>query len=464
MRWGRAVGTAVAALMVGAVGTACGGHAGKGAGDAAEGWPRLRQDNPQASYFLAPGGKAEDFNRYETILYAQNPRGRNELAAKDVVAVYDLSSLKGKVTIRRVGAGCTRKDWTVTCTTRDFYQQTYLDPFALSSARGAKTGPAGEVQERITSSNAGTVRHTRRVCIGKPDLLMAKHEPSTIPRSRRGFLPPLTPAFGNRGQVSPPGGFVLAVSLSQGTLAGEKYSNCFYTPDGKAAYCRFSGDLSPGTAFETDGPFRGATDPCCWVKGAYSYRVWPTGNPPGYGAGPSPQDRPGTGRRLGLKPIGIDTLPNGPGVLEFSSAGEPEADWTIDGITLRGRIGEQLTVAVPSARNLGPDKPDRHPTLAEVTLPEGVTLVPPQPDEQAEEEYCRYANEGRTVRCTQNPPWSYLRVRIDKEVRDARGTITVIDPTDSADPNPSNNTAPIKVQITAGIPHAGSGSAAPSAS
>lgn len=462
MRFGRAIVSAAVTLLVAAVGSGCADPAGKGArtgaGGTAGAWPKLRQDNPQASYFLAPDGKDEEFNRYDTILYAENPRGGKELSAKDVVAVYDLSSLKGKVTIRRVGHGCGRRDWTVRCTAGDFYQQTYVDPFVLDSVKGVPVGKAGRIEERITSSNAGTVQHTRQVYIGKPDLRMGEHTPYTVPDSRRGHLPPLTPAFGNRGQVAVPGGFVLTVSLSQGTFTGEKYGNCFYTRDGRTAHCRFSGALPPGAAFETDGPFRGSTDPCCRVKGSYSYSLWPAGDRPEYASGPSPQDRRGDGRALGLKPIDIAPLSKGTGILEFASAGKPHTDWTIDGITLRGRIGELLTVEVPSARSLGPDQPDRRPTLVKVTLPKGVTLVPQQPDEQAEEEYCTYASDGTTVQCTQNPPWSYLRVRIDERVPDAEGTVTVVNPDDgSVDPNPSNNTAPIRVQITDGSAASGTG-------
>ncbi|MFB6435278.1 hypothetical protein ACFCVY_00630 [Streptomyces sp. NPDC056411] len=455
MRWGRTVLVAVVTLLCAAAGTACGDTAGRRDGGA-EAPPKLRQFHPQAAYFLAPNGTGQESDRYQTVLYAENPRGSGERNAESVVAHYDLSSLKGKVTIRRVGGGCTRRDWTVSCRAGSFYQQTSLFPFALRPVKGVPVGAAGEVEERITSANAGTVTHVRQVYVGRPDLRTDRHAPYTLPRSQRGPLPPLTPAFGNRGEIAVPGGFVLAVSLSEGTFTGERYRNCSYNRDNTAAHCRFTGQLPPGKAFETDGPFRGATDPCCWVKGSYRYSLWPAGDPPEYGSGPSPEDRRGDGRVLGLKPIDIAGLPdNGDGVLEFTSEGKPEADWTIDGITLRGRIGEQLTVPVPSARNRGPDKPDRRPTAVEMTLPQGVTLVPPQPDEQAEEEYCRYASDGRTVRCTQNPPWSSLRVRIDEKVQDARGTLRVVEPADSVDPDPSDDTAPITVQITAGTPHTG---------
>jgi hypothetical protein len=438
--------TAAAALLAAAAGAGA-GTAVADPGSTSDAWPKLRQYNAQEFYFLAPEGKVESANRYTTILYAENPPGRDELDAKDVKAVYDLSSLEGKVTIDGVAGNCSRTDWTVACTLGDFYQQTYVDPFVLHSVKGVPVGEAGAVKERITSSNAGTVEHTRRVFIGKPDIRVGTHAPYTIPESERGSLPPITPAFGNDGQVALPGPLVLSVHLSwgAGTFTGEKYSNCFYSPDGRDAHCRFDQDLPPAAAFETDGAFRGTTDPCCRVKGAYTYAVWSTRNPPEYRTDPFEAGRKGDGRVLGLKPVGIDTLPGRvEGTMEYVSAGEWQADWTVDGITLRGKVGQTVEVPVPSARNLGPDEPEQRVEHLEVTLPEGVTLVP-QPHEEIE--YCQYAQDGRTAVCTQDSQWSYLKVRIDKKVEGARGTVKVVLPEGSADPDLSNNTAPVTLEI-----------------
>jgi hypothetical protein len=420
------------------------------------GRPVLRLDPPQQFHFVALTGDHGPADRYDTALTTRGTAA----TAHDVKAVYDLSALAGKVTLDALDERCVRAGWTVTCAVGDVRDTTRLFPFTLLPVEGVPAGEAGRVEERYTGSDADPLHHTRRVHLGRPEPRYGTHAPYTVPDAERGSLPPLTPVFANTGQVEAPAGVLLVVHTDDGDFAGERYSNCLYSTVSWSrgwAYCRFEDPLAPGTAFETDGAFRAVTDPCCRVKGTWSYQVLPLGDVP-FRWEDDGRGEYGDGRTLGLKPVGTGAAPNTRGLQEYVSAGRWHTDWQQPGITLTGRTGEITAVKVPSPRNLGPDDPAQlvppsDPSSYErelrvrVTLPEGVSLYPLQPHEQAEPQYCDYEKDGRTVSCTIGD-WSYLRVRLDRKVEGAEGTATVAFPGELTDPDLSNNTAPVTVDIT----------------
>lgn len=414
---------------------------------------KLRVDNPREFYFLPPDGAENTSNQYLTEL-AVDAVGAE---VRDVDVVYDLSSLKDKVTIDRLDHDCHRTDWVVTCADRDFTGSGLVAPFSLRSVKGVPLGEIGRIEESVTSSNAGSAEHTRRVFNGKPEPRYGTHASYTIPDSERGRFPDLSPVIGNAGQVPVPEGVLLHVGLSDDDFTGERYSNCSYRTyvgAGASAYCWFDTDLAPGTAYTTDGVFSGATDPCCRVKGRYYYSVFPLGN--------APRDwdkgTRGNGRVLGLKPIAASAAQQTYGSLPFISAGDWQTDWKQEPITLKGRIGQVTEVRVPFPQSLGPDNPwelyegtdgnvlERQ-LRVQVTLPEGVSLYPTQPGEQTEEDLCNYAEDGHTITCRVHE-WAYLRVRFDKKVEGAQGSATLVYPDTLKDPNLSNNTAPVYADIT----------------
>ncbi|MFF9285372.1 hypothetical protein [Streptomyces griseosporeus] len=460
MRFRRTLISAAAAGLLAtaaAAGTATATAAAASSAGSADG-PRLVVDPPQEYYFLAEDGGDNSANRYMTRLTVEN---RGAAAVENVQAVYDLSSLKDKVTIDRLGWKCTRTDWVVTCPVSPVYDWANPEPFALRSVKGLPLGELGQVHERFTSPDAAPAEHTRRVFNGRPEPRYGTHAPYTIPDSERGSFPKLTPVVGNAGRVAVPDGILLTVQVTDGAFTGERYSNCSYRSyvgSVTVASCRIKGELAPGTAYTTDGAFQGATDPCCRVKGAYYYDFSPLGNPPiGWDEG-----TPGTGRVLGLKPVDANTARQTRGVMDFISAGDWQTDFAQTPLTLTGKVGQIVEERVPWPRNLGPDDPaelmddgDWQRFLSRlrvtVTLPEGVSLYPLQPNEQREEDLCDYTQDRRTISCRLHD-WSYLRVRFDKKVEGAQGSLTVVYPNDLTDPNPSNNTAPLSVDITGTTP------------
>ncbi|MFE2262128.1 hypothetical protein [Streptomyces griseosporeus] len=450
MRFRRTLISAAAAGLLATAGAAATGTA--LAADAPQ--LKLQWDNPREFYFLPPDGAENTSNEYGTELRVDSVGAE----VHDVDIVYDLSSLKDKVTVDRLARGCHRTDWVVTCTDQDFTGSGLLSPFLLRSVKGVPLGEIGSIRESATSSNAGSAEHTRRVFNGKPEPRYGTHASYTIPDSERGRFPDLSPVIGNVGQVPVPEGVLLHVGLSDQDFTGERYSNCYYRTyqgAGASAYCWFATELAPGTAYTTDGVFSGATDPCCRVKGRYYYGLFPLGNPPrDWDKGTR-----GSGRVLGLKPVAASAAQQPYGTLPFISAGDWQTDWKQQPITLKGKLGKVTSVRVPYPQSLGPDNPwelydgadgidlERQMRV-EVTLPEGVSLYPTQPGEQTEEDLCDYAADGHTVTCRIHD-WAYLRVRFDKKVEGAQGSAKLVYPDDKLkDPDPSNNTAPVTADIT----------------
>ncbi|MGW7285019.1 hypothetical protein ACWGH4_05905 [Streptomyces sp. NPDC054847] len=467
---GRKAGLLAALATTALFGTALGAPA--QAAQAANDVTLIEMD-AQESYFARPDGTDVN-NRFQTILAVRQPGGGEERDAKNVVAVYDASALKGKVTLSGLGHRCTRQDHVVTCPQGDFYERTYVTPFRIKAVAGAEIGEAGPIKVTVTSDNAGTLTRSTRVFIGEHQPVYRAHAPYTVPESERGSLPAITPAFGNAGQVEMPTGVVMRVAVGDALdFTGERYSNCHY---GKAvAHCEFPGPLMPGTAYETDGDFDAVTETKRRVKGAYGYSVRPVGNLLEYTD--YRREPRGNGRVLGLKPVDIGTLSPGGGQLPFVTEGEWTTDWSFrdgdtpgdaSGVTLEGAVGSYAEVELPVARNLGPDNAgNTYVRQAVVTLPEGVSLATPEPGSHPSE--IGYCDAGRSadepIRCGLNNYSNVLRVHIDRKPEQGRpGTLTLVLPDGVNDPDLSNNTVPVRLEVTGDASPSASPSPAPSAS
>ncbi|MCB5164197.1 LPXTG cell wall anchor domain-containing protein [Streptomyces bambusae] len=411
--------------------------------------PELALYAPQDFHFVAPEGGPDAGNRFESVLYAKGRTASgDEINAEDVVAEFDASELKGKVTLSGLGVGCTAVDYVVTCRRGDFYQRTEVVPFTMVSVAGVPVGEAGTVRARFSSSNAGAFTHDTRVFVGKPKAALGAHPAYRIPVAQRRAAPPLTPAFGNEGQVAAPRGVLLYVRAAEAVFTGPRYSNCFYPQqrDTTYFYCAFpkAGGLKPGTAFRTEKPFTARTvhDQ---MKGGYEYRIETLGALPEYDRGYRKLVR-GTGQPLGLVSVPADTL-SGEGQYSFQSEDyEQGADWTVQGITVRGRVGDVVETDVPNPAVV-PEGP--RPSFVRVDLPEGTELELPGPGEgRPGVRYCGL-NEYQQVSC-EAAGKAVLRLRILKEVKGARGQLVLGSEPANGEVNPADNKAPVYLAVTPG--------------
>ncbi|MEU2787963.1 hypothetical protein [Streptomyces sp. NPDC007100] len=385
------------------------------------------------TYYLPLAGGAARPPAFDHAFAAGGSGSDEERTLKNVRAVFDLSGLRGKAGLRSVSAACKADGHLVTCPLADFYQRTELTPFQLETAPGAKKGESGSVRLTVTSSNAPAVRHTTRVVVGAPELTTRRFAPreKLTPGSELAF----TPAFGNKGEVPLDEGVSLQV-VAQGATLEARYDNCRYDrlDAPTRAQCDFPAGLPAGAAFEVADAFR-ATIGTTATSGSLSAQVWEIGDPPEY-AGLGGDAPHGTGATLRLRPVDGSGFGTGGAHLAFRTT--QTTDRKAVGFTIKGRTGEVVTTQVPSPGRL--------------TLPEGTTLVPLGPGEQDEALYCAHEKGGeqeRRAECPQGPDGfgTKLRVRIDRRVEGARGSITV--PYDPAeDPDEENNTAPVLMEYT----------------
>ncbi|TJZ52054.1 hypothetical protein FCH28_19620 [Streptomyces piniterrae] len=297
----------------------------------------------------------------------------------------------------------------------------------------------------MTSDNVPTVRHTTQLVVGAP--ILTVRQDAFLTEAKPGSELPLTPAFGNRGDTDIDDDLIIVVKAEKATLRG-RYGNCRYDKATSAtkAVCKISGPLPAGEAYETDGPITALTRKNA-RHGQISYGryrahdVLPTAELP-------PDSAPrGTGAPLGLRPVDgsggdFTALQHGEAetahdVLEFSTTDvhDPQAPE----VTIKGKVGEVVAIDV-----LG--KADYQGAMR-LTLPEGISLEGRREGEQSETLFCEYVEgENGLVECpSAGITMPELRVRIDKRVEGAQGTISVAE-SDPKDPDEENNTAPIKVE------------------
>ncbi|MEU9374219.1 hypothetical protein AB0D94_10655 [Streptomyces sp. NPDC048255] len=280
-----------------------------------------------------------------------------------------------------------------------------------------------------------------------------------LPDSGRGAPAPVTPAFVNTGPAAP-GDVWLLLSVDdfhvgeyQSPTLPAEFSNCSYAPRATEAYCRFPGPLVPGQGYETDAPFQAVNEECCRVRGTYTYQLWAHGSP-GRPTEASLGNFPkGTGARLGLRPVDAATLTGGEvGTMEYQTrdpAVHPGWRIPVRSLVLRGEAGGYVEQEIPFGRQTeGFPLP---PSTVRIELPEGTSLAPRKVGEHpSEETYCGVTQRtARTVTCHAGGDRTILRLRIDRRVEGARGTISV--PVPPGDPDPTDNVRPIELQVTGAV-------------
>ncbi|MFK8847435.1 hypothetical protein [Streptomyces sp. Ac-502] len=290
---------------------------------------------------------------------------------------------------------------------------------------------------------------------GRPSFTLRSHEPFVLPADdpeagrvdARAAVPRLTPAFENTGDVPAARGVVLAVKVGNAVFdvvgAAAGHDNCYYPVGGRSVFCEFPDAVPVGAAYETAEPLPAVTSDHATVEGAYRYAVWPLGDPPPYAEDYKSSGRRGSGPALGLVPVAGDTVEGG-GELRFASPSySKKADWKVKGVTLRGRVGEYATAEMA---NIGDGAGG-----VRVELPPGTSFAPLTSEERegtpSEISTCWQDDLDGHIQCGGQPNYEDLRVRIDRRVDGAEGKVSVREPIEG-DTDPTNNTAPIRLEIT----------------
>ncbi|MEU7185661.1 hypothetical protein [Streptomyces sp. NPDC045369] len=293
---------------------------------------------------------------------------------------------------------------------------------------------------------------------GKPVFTLRSHTPYVLPEENLPYgstgalegVPRLTPAFGNTGTAAAPRGVVLRVDLEDVQFPRNPgamvHDNCYYGVGGGTVFCEFPDAVPVGTAYETAEPLPWVTSSSDVVEGAYRYSVWPLGDPPPGTEDYKKLDARGSGPALGLVPVAVDSLKGG-GELRFAPPSRARADWSVKGITLRGRVGEYVTVGMEEVGHGG----DR----VRVDLPPGTSFAPLSRAERegtpSEQYTCGRDDLDGQLYCSNQPNYISLRVRIDRQVEGAVGKVSVREPI-RGDTDPTNNSAPTELEITGTAP------------
>lgn len=379
--------------------------------------------------------------------------GRSPARVRDVRVSLDLTAFKGRADLYDVnkGYGCVRTDFHLDCALGNIDQGAIFVPFRAKPRPDTARGPAGSLRMTVRSANAPTLRHTTRLIVGSPYLTARQGYPR-LTGVRPGGEIRLTPAFGNKGDTAVDGGLSLLLSASGATLP-LRYGNCRYNKatGATSAWCDLPGPLPAGAAYETDGPVTAVAGPDART-GEVDFSVWRATDPDYLSRPPASAPR-GSGPPLRLRPVDGSAF-TGDDLRRSQSAGAGVSfettrknDVQAVGFTIKGKVGQVVDITVPYPLGDGWTAPGGSGNLW-VTLPQGITVidVPPESHE-SDIPYC-YPDpdkEGRAVCPGPEPPGTVMRVRIDKRVEGAHGSVTAhSDP--SVDPDQQNNTAPVKVE------------------
>ncbi|MGW5117896.1 hypothetical protein ACWEQ8_21075 [Streptomyces noursei] len=446
-------GAAALLVVVGGVVTSCG--AGKPEGEKAPQRAELAFQDPVGTSYLryiekserewAAAGAYDPF--YVNLAASRVSPGTGQVSARNIKVTVDTTATKS-VTFNTMNReqGCKGVRGLVTCTPKDIEsgEQENLRLFHMVVRQDAKKGQAGSMKVTVTSDNAPTISFTSRLVIGSPGLSARRDlHPASDPIEPGSELE-VRPAFGNEGAVDVDGDLSVAVEVSGQATLRRQYSNCRYDKADapKKALCTIPGPLPVGAAYETDRPFTAAIDET-GSQGKITATLYPAPNTPTRDLLPDSAPR-GSGAPLGFRPTDGSHFDHFDRELAFGDMQfrtTRRYDRQVNGFAIKGKVGQTREIGVMDAG--GYFDGDSY-----VTLPEGVSLIGHQEGEASEMLFCAYTDEkNRKVVCpAPNNPLPVLRVRIDKRVEGAQGTISVKPDSEHPDPDLTNNTAPITME------------------
>ncbi|MFE6691249.1 hypothetical protein ACFVFQ_32865 [Streptomyces sp. NPDC057743] len=444
------VGAAALAVVLGGAVASCGPEGAQG--EERPGRAKLTfKDTPHTQYLrwyseadrTELGPQNELF--YVDLAATRLSPGTSPLSARNIKVTVDLSAVK-TATYHTMSAenGCKASGHLVTCTPKNIGtgDSANLLLFQMTSRASAVKGQAEPVKITVSSANAPTIHHTTQLVHGAPRLTA----PTETERTgvQPGSALELRPAFGNQGQLDVDDDLNVVVRVNGQATLRERYRNCRYdkAEAPTRAVCTFPGPLRAGAAYETAEPITAAIADT-GRQGHFTYAVYRAQDTPASALLPASAPR-GTAAPLALRPV------DG---AEFTGYSADQAvsgtifrttrtdDAQVNGFTLRGKVGKETSLDLM-------DVDGYYEGDTVLTLPEGISVAGSREGDVSEDLYCSYLDrKNRKVLCpsprTTQPT---LRFRIDKRVEGARGTISVQPDPVHADPDPSNNSAPIRVE------------------
>ncbi|MFF3497793.1 hypothetical protein [Streptomyces sp. NPDC003247] len=417
----------------------------------------LRLEAPESftMYDADEGARAENDDFVVPVAVVRGDGG----PARDVTVVVDTSGLAGVARAVKGGYGnCVGEGPVFTCTygTLQNGDGESNAPFTLRGVDGVRPGDSGTVTYTATAGNAAPVTGTTRMVVGGPTLYAPGEEPA-VSGLEPGTAATVTPGFANHSAFPTPQGVALQVDVTGLTLT-PRYRNCFYAGSAPtSAWCTFPAEATAGAAFRTGAPLV-YTAPPGELKGTVTY-AWSA----------SPQ-RPaghtvrGTGAALTLVRTADRGFDSGRGTLDVGTT--VQVDYRPVTATVRGRVGDTVEVRL-GVRDLGPGRILDSEDLGrfEVVPPEGttVTSVPytfedsggrwacDRPEEPGGAFVCEIGYDRfYEVRHEGGTTVIGFRVRIDRQVPGARGTIRTYNPYDRT---PGNDTAAIPLRASPALPY-----------
>lgn len=243
-------------------------------------------------------------------------------------------------------------------------------------------------------------------------------------------------------------------TATQGLAFPEVPSNCQKQyvgaydemPERWIAICAFDEAVKPGVAYTPQKPFAVKAE-----KHAFDDEMWVSVTD----YEPSPDENstpfPGTAPEIEL----IESPTGGTGSADrfrVPVKSVNTADYEVTGAALRGKPGDTVTMKV-TFTNTGPgwvwSKPGTPWTSVLVTLPAGTSVVKP-------DFYCKA--KGKVYNCgLTTVPQEHLetktftfKLKIDKKVTGAKGSVALSNRKLPFDPDKTNDTAPITLEVTGG--------------
>lgn len=226
-------------------------------------------------------------------------------------------------------------------------------------------------------------------------------------------------------------------------------------PERWIAICAFDQVAEPGVAYTPQKPFAVRAE-----KHAFDDEMWVTVTD----YEPSPDENstpsPGTAPEIEL----VESPTGGTGSTDrfrVPVTSVNTADYEVTGAALRGKPGDTVTMKA-TFTNTGPgwvwSKPGTPWTSVLVTLPAGTSVVKP-------DFYCKA--KGKVYNCgLTTRPQEHLetatftfKLKIDKKVAGAKGSVALSNRKLPFDPDKSNDTAPITLEVTGGEPGTTGGTA-----
>ncbi|MEV7086863.1 hypothetical protein AB0O07_13335 [Streptomyces sp. NPDC093085] len=382
--------------------------------------------------------------------------------ARGVTVTVNVSGLGGVARAEPGGGGnCGRKGAVFTCRYGDVQNGDgeSNNPFVLTGAAGVSPGDSGTVTYTATADNAAPVTGTTRMTVGGPTLLTPGEEkPLTgVEPGKPAESASVTPRFANHSRFTPANGVGLRLSSQDGVIIAGRPENCLFNPAYTEAWCTFTTRPAPGTAYRTSSPVGITAAPgtlAATLAYTWSSDVGGPGEPSSKGLTVRGTDAPLT---LAATPDQGFTGATGSVPVETTV----QADHEPIAAPVRGRVGDTVTVRL-GARNNGPgqnggmDEQGRF----EVVPPEGttVTSIPYSIEGDPGDWACeRPAAKGGAFVCELDKARSMdgqrdagsvtlgFRVRIDRQVPGARGTIRTYHPYDRT---PGNDTASFPLEAS----------------